>query len=87
MLLHAGWSGTFIGILKSIGLSVPKIITASPSNGGIVDLPAILIVALITYLLYYGMQESAKLNNIIVGIKIFIILLFIFLGVTHINPS
>lgn len=82
----SGWSGTFVGILKSIGISVPKVITASPSNGGLVDLPAILIVALITYLLYYGMQESAKINNIIVGIKIFVILLFILLGAKHINP-
>ncbi|SHK56698.1 amino acid/polyamine/organocation transporter, APC superfamily [Clostridium cavendishii DSM 21758] len=83
----SGWSGTFVGILKSVGLTVPKMLTTSPSNGGVVDLPAILIVALITYLLYYGMQESAKLNNVIVGIKIAIILLFIFLGVKHINPA
>lgn len=83
----SGWSGTFIGILKSVGITVPKMFTASPSNGGLVDLPAILIVCIITYLLYYGMQESAKLNNVIVGVKIAIILLFIFLGVKHINPA
>lgn len=83
----SGWSGTFLGILKNIGITLPKIITASPSNGGIVDLPAILIIAVITTLLCYGMQESARANNIMVGIKIIIVLLFIVLGATHINVA
>ena len=83
----SGWSGTLLGILNNIGIYLPKTITASPSNGGIVDLPAILIIALITALLCYGMSESAKVNNIIVGIKIVIILLFIGLGISHINIS
>jgi APA family basic amino acid/polyamine antiporter len=83
----SGWSGTFVGILKSIGITLPNAFIASPAKGGIVDLPAILIIAVITYVLYYGMQESAKLNNIIVGIKIAIIILFVVLGATHINPS
>ena len=82
----SGWSGTFVGILKSIGITLPTAFTASPSKGGIVDLPAVLIIGLITYILYYGMKESAKFNNIIVVIKISIIILFVFLGVSHINP-
>ncbi|GKX66643.1 amino acid permease [Inconstantimicrobium mannanitabidum] len=83
----SGWSGTFVGILKSLGIELPKAFIASPSNGGIVDLPAILVIALITILLSYGMKESAKINNIIVGVKIAIILVFIILGVTHIDPA
>lgn len=81
----SGWSGTFVGILKSFGVTLPAAFTASPSKGGIVDLPAILIIAIITYILYYGMKESARVNNIIVGIKIVIILVFIVLGVGHID--
>jgi APA family basic amino acid/polyamine antiporter len=83
----SGWSGTFVGILKSFGIILPKAFTASPSQGGIVDLPAILIIALITYILYYGMKESARVNNIIVGIKIAIIIIFVVLGVGHINTA
>ncbi len=83
----SGWSGTFIGILKSVGVTLPEILTSSPSKGGIVDLPAVLIIAIITYILYYGMKESARVNNLIVGIKITIIIVFIVLGVSHINPS
>ncbi|MDT8719358.1 amino acid permease [Clostridium sp. 19966] len=83
----SGWSGTFLGILKNLGMAFPKVITASPSNGGFVDLPAILIIAVITALLCYGMSESAKINNVIVGVKIIIILLFIGIGIAHINVS
>lgn len=83
----SGWSGTFVGILNSIGITLPKAFIASPSRGGIVDLPAILIIAFITYLLCFGMKESAKINNLIVGIKIAIIVIFVALGVSHINPT
>ncbi|OOM76521.1 amino acid permease [Clostridium sp. BL-8] len=83
----SGWSGTFVGILKSFGVTLPAAFTASPSKGGIVDLPAILIIAIITYILYYGMKESARVNNIIVGIKIVIILVFVVLGVGHIDTA
>lgn len=83
----SGWSGTFVGILKSVGINLPAVLTASPSKGGIVDLPAVLIIALITYILYYGMKESARVNNLIVGIKIAIILIFVALGVGHIDTA
>ncbi|WP_238918852.1 amino acid permease [Clostridium sp. YIM B02555] len=83
--IASGWSGTFVGILNSLGISLPNAFISSPAKGGIVDLPAIIIIAIITLLLCYGMQESAKVNNIIVGIKIAIILIFIALGAGHIN--
>lgn len=81
----SGWSGTLIGLLKTYGINLPGAITTSPLAGGFVDLPAIIIVALLSWLLYVGVSESAKLNNVIVAIKLFVILLFIVLGVTHIN--
>ncbi|EKQ57402.1 MULTISPECIES: amino acid permease [unclassified Clostridium] len=83
----SGWSGTFVGILKSIGVVLPTALITSPSKGGIVDLPAVLIIAVITYILYYGMKESARVNNLIVGIKIAIIIIFVVLGVGHINTA
>ncbi|GIM30165.1 amino acid transporter [Clostridium polyendosporum] len=83
----SGWSGTFVGILNSIGIKLPQVFISSPSKGGIVDLPAILITIILTALLCYGMKESARINNIIVGVKIFIILLFVTLGAKHINTA
>ncbi|WP_234121862.1 amino acid permease [Clostridium hydrogenum] len=83
----SGWSGTLIGILKNAGITLPQAIVASPSKGGIVDLPAVLITLTLTYMLYYGMKESSRVNNIIVVVKIAIILIFLVLGATHINPA
>ncbi|HEY8804333.1 MAG TPA: amino acid permease, partial [Clostridium sp.] len=83
----SGWSGTFVGLLSSAGIALPKILTQGPSAGGIIDLPAVLIVALVTWILFIGIKESAKLNNAIVLIKIGVIILFIVLGVFHISVA
>ncbi|MBP2033763.1 APA family basic amino acid/polyamine antiporter [Clostridium algifaecis] len=83
----SGWSGTFRGILQNAGITLPHAICASPSKGGIIDLPAVIIILILAGLLYYGMHESARVNDVIVVIKIFVILLFVFLGVSHIKVS
>ncbi|HZK54332.1 MAG TPA: amino acid permease [Desulfosporosinus sp.] len=83
----SGWSGTFVGLLSSAGVSLPNMITQGPGAGGIVDLPAVAIVIFITWILFKGIKESANLNNVIVIIKIGVILLFILLGVFHISVA
>lgn len=81
----SGWSGTFVGLLKSFGITLPEIITKPPISGGIMDLPAILVTAFVAWILYIGVRESATINNIIVLLKIGVILLFVFLGFSHVN--
>jgi APA family basic amino acid/polyamine antiporter len=54
---------------------------------GIINLPALLILALLTLVLIKGTQESATLNAIIVAIKVTIVLVFIALGWHFINPT
>ena len=54
---------------------------------GIVNLPALLVLILITFLLIKGTQESAIVNGIIVFVKVAIVLLFVFLGWKFINPE
>jgi len=53
----------------------------------IVDLPAILITVLITILVYIGIQESKRTNNVLVIFKIIVLLLFIFVGFTTVNTD
>ncbi len=53
----------------------------------IVDLPALLIVALITYVVYVGIRESRTANNILVLIKLAVIFLVIVLGAYYVNPN
>jgi APA family basic amino acid/polyamine antiporter len=90
----SGWSTTFIPLLQQMGLKLPKALITPPVttvggkvvlSGGLVDLPAVLITMGISWILYIGIRESAKINNIIVAIKIAVILLFVFLGVSHID--
>ncbi|MDI3310222.1 MAG: amino acid permease [Thermoanaerobacterium sp.] len=83
----SGWSGTFIGFLKTLGITLPKVITTPPISGGIMDLPAILITAFVTWILYVGVRESATVNNLIVLLKIAVIGLFVFLGFSHIKMA
>lgn len=83
----AGWSGYVVGLFKTAGIILPKAWTAVPADGGILNVPAILIVAFLTYLLVLGSRESAKLNKILVFIKLGCVALFLFLATPHVNPQ
>ncbi|WP_034629863.1 amino acid permease [Desulfotruncus alcoholivorax] len=82
-----GWSSYVKDLLQSLGLTLPATYTTSPFEGGVINLPAVLIVLLITGLIITGTQHSATANKIIVAAKLAAIALFIVLGVQHINPA
>jgi len=77
-----GWSGYVVSFLKDFGIVIPPTLTQAPLN-----LPAMFIVAVMSTLLVIGISESAKFNNVIVFVKICVIMLFIFFGISHINPQ
>lgn len=81
----AGWSGYFVGMLKQGGINLPQAITTVPTDGGVVNLPAILIVLFVGSLLYRGTRESAIANRILVGIKLVIITIFLLVAAPHIK--
>lgn len=85
----SGWSGYFQGLLAQINIHLPKVLTGAfdPSAGTIVNLPAILIVFLVTLLLSSGVKESVRWNTIMVIIKIAVVLLFIVVGAFYVEPS
>jgi len=83
----SGWSGTFVGLLSSAGINLPTAIIKTPAAGGFIDLPAVLITIFVTWILFIGIKESAKLNNKIVMVKVGVIILFVILGVFHINVA
>ena len=69
---------------------VHGLLDSAPHVAGIpilVNLPAFLIVGLITWLLLLGVRESARTNNVLVVIKLLVLGLFIVAGLTHINPE
>ena len=83
-----GWSGYAVDLLKgALGITLPIALTASPFAGGIINLPAFLIILLVTGLLILGTSESSKVNNVIVIIKLAVIIFFLVVGFGHINPA
>lgn len=83
-----GWSGYVVSLLGDVGLKLPKTFTSAPfaydaaahtwsTTGAIVNVPAMLIIGLITALLVIGIRESARFNNVIVAVKLTVIALFI----------
>ena len=78
-----GWAGYVRDLLSAIGINVPNNLMHGPFNGGIVDLPAVLIIAFITFLMCLGVRKSAWFNTIIVGVKLAAILLFSVIATMH----
>ncbi len=82
-----GWSGYFNELLdKTIGTTIPDSLSYSPipydGTNGLVNLPAIVLVAMCTMLLMRGASESAKVNTIMVIIKLSVLVMFIVIGLT-----
>ncbi len=92
-----GWSGYFNSVLGLAGLSFPPRWAAATGQAvtladgttatAIVNLPAAAIVVLITALLVMGTRESARLNNIMVTVKVTVVLAFIALGAAYVKPA
>jgi basic amino acid/polyamine antiporter, APA family len=83
-----GWSGYFVGLLRDyIGINIPVELANGPFSGGIVNLPALVIGLLVTWLLMIGTSESAKVNAILVAIKVAALTLFIFATIGIMNTD
>lgn len=81
----AGWSGYIVGLLESSGIHLPVALTKIPSEGGIINLPAVLIILLLCSLLIRGNKDATKLNNILVAVKLIAIFVFIFMASPHVD--
>lgn len=92
------WSRYFLELLNKLGIHLPNSLICSPwetlklgdgtvIEGGIINLPAIFIVSLLSLLLIRGVKESATMNNFLVILKVSVVILFIILGWSYINPE
>jgi APA family basic amino acid/polyamine antiporter len=72
-----GWSGYATGFVEGTAFAIPHALAAGPELGGIVNLPAIFIIAVVAGLLIYGLRESATLNAILVGVKVLALIVFV----------
>ncbi|MCP1469905.1 APA family basic amino acid/polyamine antiporter [Sphingobium sp. OAS761] len=84
--VSVGWSGYVVGLIEhTFHIDIPNFLTRGPYDGGVVNLPAMLIAALVTWLLVIGTKESATVNAVLVAIKVSALTLFIVLSVPVMN--
>jgi len=92
-----GWSGYVVSFLRDIGIHIPPQLSAARGTlitladgtqvAAIFNLPAVIIVGIVTVLLVIGIRESATVNNVIVCVKVAVVLLFIVGAAYAINPA
>ena len=95
-----GWSSYFREVLASLGMHLPAALSGpyfkydpttalglSPAGTTLFNLPAVLIVALLTVVLVIGIKESARFNAVMVGVKVLCVLFVIFVGAFYVNPK
>lgn len=80
-----GWSSYVNDILLSLKIHVPLRLLQGPVGGGFINLFAFAIVLVLGALLMAGVKSSTRINNMIVGIKLAVILLFIIIASTHVD--
>jgi APA family basic amino acid/polyamine antiporter len=81
------WSRYFVKFLEGFNVHLPTSLTVGPWDGGVINLPAVFIIILMSLLLVKGTRESAFVNTIIVALKVSVVLIFIFLGWKYINTD
>lgn len=82
----AGWSGYVVGLLASGGIDLPVAFTKVPEEGGIINVPAIVITMFLCILLVRGTKETVMVNRILVFVKLAVIALFFILAVPNVDP-
>jgi APA family basic amino acid/polyamine antiporter len=94
-----GWSGYVASFLHDLGIEIPvalrgawgtpvtDFVSGDVVGTGVVNLPAVIAIAAVTYLLILGVSESAFVNNIVVAIKVTVVVAFIAIGAFFVDAS
>ena len=93
-----GWSGYVVSFLNDFSIAVPRVYAGAPfaydaahgawqTTGTVVNAPAMFVVVAVTALVVIGIHESARVNNVIVAIKLAIIVLFIVMAVPYFSTG
>ncbi|MCC6706331.1 MAG: amino acid permease [Gammaproteobacteria bacterium] len=84
--VSVGWSGYVVGLVENaFHVNIPDALVRGPYDGGMINLPAMGVAALVTWLLVIGTRESAAVNAVLVGVKVTALAVFIALAVPVIH--
>ena len=96
-VVSISWSAYVSSFLRDIHFNLPPSLLASPWQPlqlldgtevyGMINLPALLIVIAMSLLLIIGIDKSAKVNAVLVAIKVLVVLIFILVGLSYIRPE
>ena len=82
----SGLSANLRGLLTPLGLKLPNALSNTfGTNGGVVDLIAVLVIALVSLLLSRGVSKASRVENVLVVLKVLAVLTFIVVGATAIH--
>jgi APA family basic amino acid/polyamine antiporter len=83
-----GWSQYLNQLLGNLfGVQIPDALSQSPEGGGLINLPAVVLIGLCALLLIRGASESATVNAVMVCIKLAVLVMFVVLGITGWNSD
>ncbi|MCU5745395.1 amino acid permease [Staphylococcus sp. SQ8-PEA] len=83
----SGFSANLQGLISPLNIHLPKMLTTTMGKGGIIDIIAALVIIVTALVLAYGVSEAARVENVLVILKVFAVLLFIVVGLTVIHPE
>lgn len=87
MTVSISWSRYFAIMMNDLGWHLPQAWTACPADGGVFNLPATLLIALLSFILMRGTKGSSKFNDFLVVLKIAVVFIFIYVGFKYINTD
>ncbi len=82
-----GWSGYLTKLLHGLGIYLPDAITRGAFDGGVINLPAVLLVLVLGVLLIVGVKESARVASALVVVKLAVVALFLAIGIAYVKPE
>ena len=84
----SGLSANFRALIAPLGLKLPASLSnAFGTDGGIVDLVSVVVIALVAALISRGVSRAARVENVLVVLKVFAVLLFIIVGLTALHAA
>jgi basic amino acid/polyamine antiporter, APA family len=91
------WSGYVVNLLADAHIHLPAILVNAPlqesatghlvATGAIINVPAVLIIAAMSWVCYVGIRETARATNVMVALKVGVIVIFVVAGLKFINPA
>jgi APA family basic amino acid/polyamine antiporter len=87
LTVSISFSRYFVKFMEGVGVSIPEALTYCPADGGVMNLPAAIVVVAFSFLLISGTEKSSWVNSVIVVLKLAIVLTFIIVGWKFINAE